>query len=158
MTIAADCGRFSICYSWTGGRVLNVQRLRIAAASRFATVCAESPGNRSRRFSCGLRPLLDLLQLSLGWSMITFGSGAADCGRFSICYSSVRDAHTGAGSRLRIAAASRFATVRCMVGAVVRPFGCGLRPLLDLLQSSAGKWTGTSKRSCGLRPLLDLLQ
>ena len=36
---AADCGRFSICYS-DSGTLLNKSRflLRIAAASRFATV------------------------------------------------------------------------------------------------------------------------
>ena len=55
---------------------------------------------------------------------------------------------------LRIAAASRFATV---TGEPPPPRpGCGSRPLLDLLQWCRS--TRTRVRRCGSRPLLDLLQ
>ena len=208
---AADCGRFSICYSGRAPRTVS-STLRIAAASRFATV---DPRFNSAPYGCGLRPLLDLLQylgywlhrvdrcglrplldllqfvplvplpplrcglrplldllqwgfsdaqmaercglrplldllqlppcrshiparcglrplLDLLQSTAAFSTqkNAADCGRFSICYS--QRPFQATPPMLRIAAASRFATVQRQ--RTTRSRGCGLRPLLDLLQ------------------------
>ena len=109
----ADCGRFSICYSRRLQSVEPNKRrpLRIAAASRFATVhsCWGSPRRRKLRIAAASR-------FATVWEArrTTVNRPTADCGRFSICYS--------------VMSTSRR----------TQSDNCGLRPLLDLLQWPLG--------------------
>ena len=144
--IAADCGRFSICYTSPSQRAAQVGccglrplldllhsridasrsqiPLRIAAASRFATLSRASPAT-SHVLRIAAASRFATLHHRMSAFRVTLRIAAAS--RFATL-----DAGCGSlDSRLRIAAASRFATLEARFMLVVER--CGLRPLLDLL-------------------------
>ena len=120
-TGAADCGRFSICYSEGGSILGQLTRtlLRIAAASRFATVEARRDG----RSECHLLRIAAASRFATVTNLVIVAKPLR-IGRFSICYSQ-RTPHTF--------------------------MRCGLRPLLDLLQwaDSLGAPLAASAADCG---------
>ena len=161
----------------------------IAAASRFATVARRTPTSTR---GCGLRPLLDLLQLldfqsrrkRAGQAVLRIAAAshtvpnfsgtpglAADCGRFSICYSHRAHRHP-VRRRCGLRRFSICYSKLCNAFDMVRAADCGRfsicystnqrEPSLAIAADCGTRFAtysgGWAFRRCGLRPLLDLLQ
>ena len=144
LAIVADCVRFSICYT-PASTVATSRRLRIASASRFATLLAVAlAATPSLRIASASRfatlkitqdrvigPVADCVRFSICYTWFSSRSReswVADCVRFSICYT---DWHIASRADvLRIASASRFATL----------IGAGRKWLLWLRIASASRF------------------
>ncbi len=127
----------------------DASRLRFAADPRFATVAARvASAGRPLRFAADPR-----------FATVIAGSHrarplAAVCGRSSICYSASTRRHR-AMAALRFAADPRFATVRRARMPSAPPAAvCGRSSICYSRLASRAP----AARRCGLRPILDLLQ